>query len=49
MSEGSTKSTKSTNADPKVDSKARGVLDPGELAERLRQLRGRFGEFRGRL
>jgi len=24
-------------------------LDPGELAERLRRLRKRFGEFRGRL
>jgi hypothetical protein len=24
-------------------------LDPGELRERLRELRGRFDEFRGRL
>ncbi len=24
-------------------------LDPGELSERLRGVRGRFGEFRGRL
>lgn len=27
----------------------KGIIDPSELAERLRQLRGRFGEFRGRL
>lgn len=25
------------------------ILDPGELADRLRRLRNRFGEFRGRL
>lgn len=25
------------------------VLDPGELSERLRGIRGRLGEFRGRL
>ncbi len=25
------------------------VHDPGELAENLRRLRARFGEFRGRL
>lgn len=25
------------------------TLDPGELAERLRGVRGRLGEFRGRL
>lgn len=30
-------------------SKDSGMLDAGELAERLRRLRGRFGEFRGRL
>ena len=26
-----------------------GAVDPGELSERLRGVRGRFGEFRGRL
>lgn len=27
----------------------RGLLDSSELADRLRRLRNRFGEFRGRL
>ncbi|MFT5441887.1 MAG: hypothetical protein ACI8W3_000929 [Myxococcota bacterium] len=26
-----------------------GLLDPSELTDRLRRLRNRFGEFRGRL
>jgi hypothetical protein len=31
------------------DTKVSGSMDSGELAERLRRARDRFGEFRGRL
>jgi hypothetical protein len=29
--------------------KSQSSIDPGELRERLRSMRGRFAEFRGRL
>ncbi|MEO1913244.1 MAG: hypothetical protein ABGW98_05250 [Myxococcales bacterium] len=43
MSEDSTSKGTSDNATGK------GLVDAAELAERLRQLRSRFEEFRGRL
>lgn len=33
----------------KAGGQGKGLLDSSELAERLRRLRNRFGEFRGRL
>jgi len=36
-------------SETKGESRKQSAIDPGELRERLRTLRGRFVEFRGRL